>query len=57
MNLTIVHLQLLLVLILQLCIQRCNGLERLQMLTVINAYCGYVKYCKFATFCTSPALI
>ena len=45
------------VLILKLCIQRCDGPERHEMLTVINAYYGYYKYCKFVIFCTNLALI
>ena len=45
------------ILILKLCIQRCNGPERHEMLTVINAYYGYMKYCKFVVFCTNLALI
>ena len=45
------------ILILKLCIQRCDGPERHEMLTVINAYYGYMKYCKFVIFCTNLALI
>ena len=40
--------------ILKLCFQRCDGLKRHQMLTLINDYYGYTKYFKFGIFCTNP---
>ena len=40
--------------ILKLSFWRCNGLEKHQMLTVINDYYGYIKYFKFGIFCTNP---
>ena len=45
------------ILILKLCIWRCDGPERHEKVTVINAYYGYMEYCKFVTFCTNLALI
>ena len=47
----------LLIIILKLCIQRCDGPERHEMLTVINAYYGYMKYCRSVIFCTNLASI
>ena len=44
----------LLIPILKLCFQRCNGPERQKMLTVINDYYGYTKYFKCGIFCTTP---
>ena len=42
------------ILILKICIRRCNGPERHEMLTIINDYYGYTKYFKFGIFCTNP---
>ena len=42
------------ILMLKLCIQRCNGPERHEMLTITNYYYGYTKYSKFSIFCTNP---
>ena len=45
------------ILILKLCIWRCNGPERHEMLTVINAYYGYYEILQVVIFCTNLALI
>ena len=45
------------ILILMLCFQRCDGPVKHEMLTVINAYYDYMKYCKFVIFCTNLASI
>ena len=42
------------IVILKLCFQRCDGPERHQMLTVINDYYGYMKYSKFGIFSMEP---
>ena len=42
------------ILILKLCIHRCDGPERHEMLTIINNYYGYTKCFKFGMFCTNP---
>ena len=44
----------LLIPILKLYVWRCDGFERLQMLTVINNYYGYMKYFKSGIFCIIP---
>ena len=42
---------------LELCIQRCDGPERHEMLTVFDAYYGYCKMWQVVRFCTHLALI
>ena len=42
---------------LRLCIRRCGGPERHEMLTVFNAYYGYCEILQFVRFCTNLALI
>ena len=42
------------ILILKLCIWRCDGSERHEILTITNDYYGYTKYFKFGLFYTNP---
>ena len=44
------------ILILKLCIQRCDGPERHEMLAVLNDNYGCTECFKFGIFCTNPDL-